>query len=187
MKTLARLLLISAFISTSCLSVSARKKAGARKPPSEHKCSTAEIEAATRLQVFLDRANFSPGIIDGRYSDFTLKALALYRESRGEASAPVPKNAETAPDLKGLDLATIGPVLVSYSVADADFQNIGPLPSSISEQAKLKSLPYRDATEAVAEKFHCDPKFLEELNPGKTLKPATSFRCRTLSHSTLQQ
>ena len=55
-----------------------------------------QTEAATRLQVFLDRANFGPGKIDGRYSDFTLKALALYRESRGEQpqappSQPKPK------------------------------------------------------------------------------------------------
>ena len=42
------------------------------------------IETATRLQVFLDRANFSPGRINGRHNDFTWKALALYRESRGE-------------------------------------------------------------------------------------------------------
>src|SRR5207244_220718 len=70
--------------------------------------------------------------------------------------------------LNGLDLEGIGPVLVSYTVTDADLQNVGPVPGSIREQAKLKALPYRDAAEAIAEKFHCDPKFLEGLNPGKT-------------------
>ena len=46
-------------------------------PSPPHKRSDAEIENATRLQVFLDRANFSPGKIDGHYNDFTLKALAM--------------------------------------------------------------------------------------------------------------
>jgi hypothetical protein len=49
-----------------------------------------QTEAATRLQVFLDRANFSPGAITGRYNDFTSKALSLYRESRGEPQPSSP-------------------------------------------------------------------------------------------------
>src|SRR5437762_13103764 len=82
-----------------------RKRSHPSPSPTAHKRTDAEIEAATRLQVFLDRANFSPGKIDGHYNDFTLKALALYRQSRGEpASAPPPKP-DTAPDLNGLDLA----------------------------------------------------------------------------------
>lgn len=43
--------------------------------------SLQEVEAATRLQVFLDRANFGPGKIDGYYGGFTQKALRLYREA----------------------------------------------------------------------------------------------------------
>jgi lipoprotein-anchoring transpeptidase ErfK/SrfK len=42
------------------------------------------------------------------------------------------------------------------------------VPGSVPEQAKLKALPYRDAAEMIAEKFRCDRKFLEQLNPGKT-------------------
>src|SRR5207253_2524992 len=146
---------------------SARRKKEHSPPPRVHKRSDAEIEAATRLQIFLDRANFSPGKLDGHYNDFTLKALALYRQSRGEAAAPPPPKRDTAPDVNGLDLASIGPVLISYTVTDADLQNVGPVPGSVSEQAKLKALPYHDAAEAIAEKFHCVPKFLEQINPGK--------------------
>ncbi len=64
----------------------------------------ADMEAATRLQIFLDRAEFAPGKIDGRYGQFTLKALALYRQSRGETSAPKPEMPATAPDVSGIDL-----------------------------------------------------------------------------------
>jgi len=38
----------------------------------------------------------------------------------------------------------------------------------VPEKANLKSLTYANAIEAVAEKFHSDPDFLEQLNPGKT-------------------
>jgi hypothetical protein len=78
-----RLAVVGLSVLIGVLPAAARKKATAKRNPPKN----AEIEAATRLQVFLDRANFSPGRIDGRYNDFTRKALALYRESLGEPTA----------------------------------------------------------------------------------------------------
>ena len=49
----------------------------------------------------------------------------------------------------------------------ADLTSVGPLPGSIAAQAKLKFLPYRDAADAIAERFHSDVHLLEQLNPGK--------------------
>jgi lipoprotein-anchoring transpeptidase ErfK/SrfK len=130
------------------------------------------MEAATRLQVFLDRAQFGPGKIDGRYGEFTLKALALYRQSRGEQSAaPTPTTKgkkDAAPDVTGLDLASVDPVFVSYNVTEDDLKAVGELAESVPAQAEQKSLPYKSAAEAIAEKFHTDIDFLAELNPGKT-------------------
>ena len=129
------------------------------------------MEAVTRLQVFLDRANFSPGKIDGRYNEFTRKALSLYRESQGGQPQPTPpqsgRHANAAPDVSGLDLASVEPVFISYTVTEMDLQTVGELPSHVPEQAKLKFLPYRNAVDAIAEKFHTDVHFLEQLNPGK--------------------
>src|SRR5438874_2554077 len=179
MRALLRLLFVIVLVVASAgPAFSRRKKATHTPPPGVHKRSDAEIEAATRLQVFLDRANFSPGKIDGHYSDFTLKALALYHESRGEPASPRPPKADTAPDLNGIDLGNVGPVFIQYTVTEGDLQNVGPLPNGVPEKAKLKALPYRDAGEAIAEKFHCDPKFLGELNPGKnsTLKSGDQVR-----------
>ena len=153
------------FLASSLFPAAAADKKAAS---SKNKRTAADIEAATRLQVFLDRANFGPGKLDGYYGDFTHKALALYRESRGEklAAAPAEKS-DASPDVTGLDLASVDPVFITYTVTDADLQNVGELPTEVAAQAKLKVLPYRDAAEAVAEKFHSDPDFLEELNPGK--------------------
>ena len=145
--------------------------APAKKKPKGASSSKAQIEAATRLQVFLDRANFSPGKIDGHYGDFTWKALAFYRESRGEQpqSAPSQPHARgnLAPDVNGLDLGSVEPVFIPYTVTEADLQTVGPLPANVAAKAKLKYLPYRDPADAIAEKFHCDIHFLEKLNPGK--------------------
>jgi len=164
--TVVRFALIAIFISSSILPASAKKKATHAPKPRK-----AEIEAATRLQIFLDRANFSPGKIDGHYNDLTRRALALYRESRGEQSqTPPPQRAaksNVAPDVKGLDLASVNPVFISYTVTEADLQSVGPSPKEPPQQAKLKFLPYRDVPDAIAEKFHSDIHFLEQLNPGK--------------------
>jgi len=146
--------------------------AAKKKPtPKTNRPNKSQTEAATRLQIFLDRANFGPGKIDGHYGDFTLKALALYRESRGEQPQTPPSQpkakANLTPDVNGLDLASVEPVYIPYTVTEADLQSIGQLPQQVPEQAKLKFLPYRDAADAIAEKFHTDVHFLEQLNPGK--------------------
>ncbi len=172
MNAVLRFALVVIFISSSVLPVAARKKP--HHAPAPRKTA---VEAATRLQIFLDRANFSPGKIDGRYNEFTQKALALYRESRGEGpQTPPPRpNAKSnaAPDVTGLDLASVDPVFIPYTVTEADLQSIGPLPKDVAQQAKLKFLPYRDPADALAEKFHSEIHFLEQLNPGKfkAIKP----------------
>ncbi|WP_166647129.1 L,D-transpeptidase family protein [Prosthecobacter fusiformis] len=144
-----------------------------------------DMEAATRLQVFLDRANFGPGKIDGHYGGFTEKALTLYRQAQGKtietAPEPAPKSpteekgkeAKTKlplPDLQDLDVASVDPVFIEYQVTEADVKTVGELPKEIPDMAKLKWLPYTSLAEAVAEKFHSDLDFLKELNPGKLEK-----------------
>jgi len=178
-RALLRLLLVIVLVIASAGPASARRKKGHGPPPVVHKRSSAEIEAATKLQVFLDRANFSPGKLDGHYNDFTLKALTLYRQSRGEPVASRPSTPDTAPDLNGIHMGNVGPVFIQYTVTETDLQNMGPVPNAVREKAKLKTLLYRDAGEEIAEKFHCDEKFLGELNPGKNggaLKPGDQVR-----------
>jgi lipoprotein-anchoring transpeptidase ErfK/SrfK len=164
--TVLRFALIAVLISSSIAPASAKRKSSRAPTPKK-----ADIEAATRLQVFLDRANFTPGKIDGRYNDLTRKALALYRESRGEHAQPAsPRHnakSNVAPDVTGLDLASVDPVFVPYTVTEVDLQSVGPSPREPPEQAKLKFLPYHDPADALAEKFHSDTHFLEQLNPGK--------------------
>jgi lipoprotein-anchoring transpeptidase ErfK/SrfK len=162
-----RFVVVGLLILTVVLPAAAKKKSA----PKTHPPKKVQIEAATRLQVFLDRANFSPGRIDGRYNDFTWKAVALYRESRGEQPQAPPSEPQAkrnlTPDVNGLDLGSVEPVFLQYTVTEADLQSVGQLPSNVAAKAKLKFLSYRDAADAIAEKFHSDIHFLEQLNPGK--------------------
>ena len=167
MNSFLRRAFVATALATSIFTISSSDAAAAEKARPK-----ADLEAATRLQVFLDRAEFAPGKIDGRYGEFTVKALALYRQSRGEPVAPAPEKdkakAVAAPDVSGLDLASIDPVFIDYPVTEADLKSIGDVAESVPAQAKQKSLPYKSAAEAIAEKFHTDVDFLAELNPGKT-------------------
>ena len=178
MKALSYPLVVVVLLIATALPATARKKSRTHAKATPSPGPNAEqIEAATRLQILLDRADFSPGALTGTYDDFTIRALDLYRQSRGEQASPSPSpsassspsnKSHTAPDTTGLDFNGVDPTFITYTVTDADLQSIGPLPGSVAAQAKLKFLPYHNPAEAIAEKFHCTVHFLEQLNPGKT-------------------
>ncbi|WP_293855665.1 L,D-transpeptidase [uncultured Alsobacter sp.] len=119
--------------------------------------------ALIRAEVMLDRLRFSPGQIDGRGGDNVDRAVAAYQKAQGLA--------ETGKlDRATFDrLTTGGPdAVVSYRIGKDDVA--GPftasIPSGVENQAKLKRLGYRNAAEALAERFHMDERLLRTLNPG---------------------
>lgn len=132
-------------------------------------------------QVMLDAAGFSPGEIDGKAGANFGRAVAAYQQSRGlEVSGRI--DVRLKPDTATSD-ATLDrlrqdfkaqPPVVSYAITDADIA--GPfqpdIPKDLVAQSKLPSLDYRNALEAIAEKFHASPALLESLNPGQTFTHA---------------
>ncbi len=116
-------------------------------------------ELVTRLQIFLDQQNFGPGIIDGRWGEFTGKALVHYARAH---------NLKVTPDIYNeLPLDTVYPIYVNYTITPADVKTVGPLPTKPAEEAKLKRLPYPDLTTFLEERYHASPDFLKKLNKGK--------------------
>ena len=106
-----------------------------------------------RVQIFLDRAGFRPGKIDGLGGEFTQKAADRYCDAIGVPRGTI------------LDISAISIPYREHVITEDDAKWVGPVASKPSGQAKLKSLKYGTLWEAVAERFHCDQKFLLELNP----------------------
>ena len=136
----------------------------------EFKTSGKATQAANvKAQVLLDRAGFSPGAIDGRASDNFENALRAFQKKNalGETGK---LDKETWEKLA----QSAEPALIEYTITEKDVK--GPfadeIPAKYEDKAKLKRLDYTGAAEMLAERFHMDEKFLEELNRGKDFDKA---------------
>lgn len=117
-----------------------------------------------RAQVLLDRAHFSPGVIDGRAGENVRQAIAAYEASVGLPSDGVLDQAV----FDKLTAADTAPATTRYTIAPEDVAGpfVAELPDDMEEQAKLPKLAYRGPQELLAEKFHMTEDLLAALNPG---------------------
>jgi lipoprotein-anchoring transpeptidase ErfK/SrfK len=115
---------------------------------------------ALGLQVALDRAGFSPGVIDGTPGRNTARALEAYMRARGGEPAP-----ETQP-------------LIGYAITDADAAGpfVEHIPPDLVQQASLPHLGYRDIVEALAERFHTSSAYLRRVNPQSRFAAGETIR-----------
>jgi lipoprotein-anchoring transpeptidase ErfK/SrfK len=121
-----------------------------------------------RAQILLDRAGFSPGEIDGVYGDDLGIAVKGYQENH----SLTPTGTIDAGMWRLLNVDA-GPLLSTYTITAGDEKGpFLPLPVNIQERAKLKRLGFETPSEGLGERFHCSPKLLAELNPGKKLDTA---------------
>ncbi len=127
------------------------------------KAATAKADPVLiKAQVLLDRARFAPGVIDGRDGENVRQALAAF-----ERAHQLPEDGKLDEQVWTALIADTGPVVVSYTITDDDVAGpfIGAVPEGYEAQAKLPSLGFANAAEALSEKFHMDPKLLKALNP----------------------
>lgn len=115
-----------------------------------------------KVQVLLDRAGISPGIIDGYKGGMSESAIRAF-EAREDLEVdgvmdPAVWEALGGPAAEG--------ITGSYRIAPSDFKDIvAPLPTDYAELAEREALGYTRVSEKIAEAFHMDEDFLRALNP----------------------
>ncbi|RUM22299.1 murein L,D-transpeptidase [Rhizobium vallis] len=130
--------------------------------------------AIVRLQVLLDRAGSSPGVIDGLYGENVGKAVAAF-----ETMNKLAPDGKLDPDALGR-LET-GPAIVeSYIITKEDAGGlVDRIPEDYGEKAGMTSMGYTSVEERLSERFHMDIDLLKALNPGTEFAPGKTIEVVT--------
>lgn len=116
-----------------------------------------------KVQVLLDQAGASPGVIDGIAGHNVQKALSAFEEMNG-----LPADGLLDADVWTRLAASFEPVLIEYTVTSEDLAGpfLGEVPTDFGAMAALDRLGYANPAEMFAERFHMDIDLLIALNDG---------------------
>ena len=117
-----------------------------------------------KLQVLLDRAGISPGVVDGWWGENVKTALMAFEEREGLA---------VDGELDGQAWESLGGpgttnIMAEYTVTQEDVNGpfVDEIPDDWREMAQMDRLAYTSVGEMLAERFHMDIEFFASLNGG---------------------
>jgi|GEM_PF-453379 len=139
--------------------------AGARAFPIGRGHSGASV---LRVQLLLDRAYFSTGMIDGRWGKNTTNAVQWLQTREG---LPATGAVDSATYARLEELAGAPAELVRrHALTAEDVRGpFAPIPANIYEHARLRCSCYESLGEKLTELFHLRRDLLQKLNPGVKL------------------
>lgn len=116
--------------------------------------------SVARLQILLDQAGASPGVIDGLDGGNLRNAVAAFEAMRGLAvDGKIGSRLISA-------INDSRPVIRSYVITGQDLSAVvGPIPRDYAQMAQMKYLGYATVTEELAERYDMGADFLVALNP----------------------
>ncbi|HEV2148436.1 MAG TPA: L,D-transpeptidase family protein [Longimicrobiaceae bacterium] len=124
-----------------------------------------------RTQILLDRALFSPGVIDGRWGKNTAKAVYWLQKREG---LPATARMDSVTFARLVQLAGAPAQLVRAHTLTAEdvkgpFVDLPEGDDAIYQIAKMECTCYESLSEKLSETFHVSPELLEKLNPAAKL------------------
>jgi lipoprotein-anchoring transpeptidase ErfK/SrfK len=126
-----------------------------------------------RVQVLLNRALFSPGIIDGSWGSNTEKAVYWFQEREG---LPATGRLDQPTFERLVSVAGTPDVIVrEHQLTEQEVA--GPfvrIPDDVYAHAELECSCYESLREKLSERFHSSADLLEQLNPGVELNSLTA-------------
>jgi lipoprotein-anchoring transpeptidase ErfK/SrfK len=119
-----------------------------------------------QLQVVLSKLGFSPGVLDGKPGESLNDAVRGFQESRGLAKSGKLDAATQAALSPYAGIEATKKLTLTAAGLSGPFTD--PMPTEEADKAKLPALNYRNALEALAERFHTTNATLIALNSGET-------------------
>ena len=114
------------------------------------------------VQIGLDEAGFSPGLIDGKWGGMTAQALAAWQQAEGLK----PTGRFDADTVANFPAGQAN--YTNYVVTAADLAKLTRIPEDWKQRSQLTNMWFETVLQMVAEKCHASEGLIKALNPAVT-------------------